>query len=92
MTRGWRRPSVIGEGDIFAHHQGHRASQAHLDGQVLEQCLELRVCFPVLPPKDTPPEPDVGDPLPGQARPPAAKPVPRGPARWETPQLPPQEV
>ena len=78
-------------GGIFAHHQGHGASQAHLDGQVLEQCLELRVCFPVLPPKDTPPEPDIGDPLPGQkAVPPRPKPVPRGPARWETPQLPPQ--
>lgn len=61
-------------GGIFAHHQGHGASQAHLDGQVLEQCLELRVCFPVLPPKDTPPEPDIGDPLPGQkAVPPAAQ-------------------
>ena len=61
-------------GGIFAHHQGHGASQAHLDGQVLEQCLELRVCFPVLLPKDTPPEPDIGDPLPGQKARPAGGP------------------
>ena len=91
MTRGWRRPSVIGEG-AFRSPPGTRGEPGPFGWPGLGTVLGAAGLLPGVAAEGyaagtgcrrSPARPE----SPSRRRP---KPVPRGPARWETPQLPPQ--